>query len=94
MDKNKQAPGEEVELEQVFAVVYIPTSTCELTLNAKVFLDGGLHTVQTVLDFDKVRDAIHEAELGYIPDDAVFTLTEKGKEYADMLREMEDLDAD
>ena len=96
MRESKHNICDKIELEQVYAVVSIPTTTCELTLHAKVFLsDGELHEVEAVMDFDEVRNAIKEAEeAGYIPDDAVFCLTEKGRAYAEELARKEIDDAD
>lgn len=86
-DKNNFTPGEQVELQQEYAVVSIPANTLELTITAKIYADGEVHTVSSTLDFEEVRDAIKEAEEGYIPSDATFSLTPLGEEIAAKLQE-------
>ena len=71
----------EVTIPTDYAVLEIPSQAVEITLSAKVFLDGEIRTVQTTFDFEAIRNAIKEAE-DYISPDDIFTLTEKGIEYA------------
>ena len=75
-------PGETVELQQEYAVLSIPASTLELTVTAKIYINGELHSVSSKLDFEEVRDAIKEAKEGYIPSDAIFSLTPLGEKIA------------
>lgn len=78
---NDENLGKEVDLEQKYAVISIPADAIELFLKAKIVLDNGETTnVETRYTFKEIRDAIKEAEDGYIPRDAVFSLTRKGKE--------------
>ena len=77
--------NEIIELENEFIVLAIPKNTVEITISAKVFNNGELQTVQRAMSFDEVREAFKEAEQGYIPSDAVFSLTPLGKEYVDKL---------
>ena len=85
-DNIRFAPGEQVELKQEYAVLSIPASTLELTVTAKIYVNGELHSVSTKLDFEEVRDAIKEAKEGYIPSDATFSLTPLGEEIAAKLQ--------
>lgn len=81
--KNERITMEEkdfLELEEDFIVIAVPSHTVEVTITAKVFEDGELHTVQKTMDFDEVRRAFKEAHDGYIPSDAVFTLTDIAKD--------------
>lgn len=71
----------EVTIPTAWAVLEVPSQAVEITLMAKVFIDGEIKTVHTIFDFDKVREAIKEAE-DYIGPDDMFELTEKGIQYA------------
>lgn len=73
--------GKEVDITTSYAVLEIPSQAVELTIQAKVYLNGKIHTVQTSLDFDGIRTAIQEAE-DYIGPDDKFVLTEEGERYA------------
>lgn len=75
----------EIELEQKYAVISIPSNTVELAINAKIYLNGELKTVNTTYDMAEVQKAIKEAEDGYIPSDAKFVLTDKGKKIAQLI---------
>lgn len=75
MSKEKYTPGNEVDLPQEFVVIAIPDDTLELEIAAKIYIDGELHEVTRHMDFPEVRSAIREARDGYIPSDALFTLT-------------------
>ena len=77
--------GEIVELENDFIVLAIPTNSVEVTISAKVFHDGELQNVCRTMGLQEIREAFQEAEQGYIPSDAVFTLTPLGKQYVDEL---------
>ena len=79
------AENHEIELEQKYAVISIPSNTVELTINAKIYLNGELKTVNTTYDMADVQKAIKEAEDGYIPSDAKFVLTDKGKVIAKLM---------
>lgn len=81
----------EIELENVFSVIEIPKNCVDIELQCKVMLGGELITVHRHLDLQEVLRAIKEAEDGYIPEEAVFTLTEKGKELARHLMEENDV---
>lgn len=78
--------GEEVELPQDFIVLAIPSATCEVYIEASVFADGELHKVHTTLEFNEVREAIKEAQNGYIPSDAIFQITPLGEKTLEELK--------
>ena len=84
-----------VELTNEYAIVEIPENCIELTLECKVYLDGKLQTVMRTMDMNAIREAFGEyeaaEECGYIPPNAIFTLTEKGKDISNWLDE-EDAD--
>lgn len=74
-----------IELEDEFIVLAIPKDTVEVTISAKVYHDGELLEVRRTMMPHEVREAFKEAETGYIPSDAVFSLTPLGEKYADEL---------
>lgn len=75
----------ELELEQEFIVLAVPRDSVEIEINAKIYKDGELLDVSRTMSMDEVREAIQEAKDCYIPSDAIFTLTDLGKEYAEEL---------
>lgn len=77
--------GEELNLDCEYLVLLVPRDTVELAVTAKVFYNGELIPVNRKMTFAEVREAFKEAEEGYIPSDAKFVLTEKGKEYLQKL---------
>ena len=74
-----------IELENEFIVLAVPKNTVEVTISAKIYHNGELQDVHRTMDFQEVREACKEAEQGYIPSDAVFTLTPLGKKYVEEL---------
>ena len=78
-----------VELTNQYAIVEIPENCVELTLQCKVFLDGKIQTVMRTMSMKEIKEAFAEYEVaeecGYIPPNAVVTLTEEGKRYAEEL---------
>lgn len=85
MDDDKEV----VELTNRYAIVEIPENCVELTLQCKVYLDGRLQTVMRTMSLKEIREAFDEyndaEECGYIPPNALFALTEEGKEYVEDL---------
>ena len=73
--RRKLKPGTALELPQEFIVLAIPDTTVDLDIRATVIDNGEPIRVGKSMDFREVRDAIREALNGYIPSDAVFTLT-------------------
>ena len=76
---------ESMLLEEEYAVVSIPTNTVELTIGAKIYIDGELKEAHKIMNMQDIRKAVSEAEEFYIPEDAVFTLTDEGRKYAETL---------
>ena len=85
MDEEKEI----VELDNAWAIIEIPETCVELTLQCKVYLNGELQTVMRTMSMKEIKEAFAECqaaeECGYIPPNAVFTLTEEGKRYAEEL---------
>ena len=81
MAKSPNQKEQEIIIPTLYAVLEIPSQAVELTIQAKVYLNGEIRTVQTIVDFDGIRTAIQEAE-DYISPDDKFVLTEEGKRYA------------
>lgn len=80
--------GKELDLDCEHLVLLVPKDTVELAITAKVYYNGELIPMNKKMSFAEVREAFEEAEEGYIPSDAKFVITEKGKEYLQKL-EME-----
>lgn len=76
---------EEIELENEFIVLAIPRDTIEVTISAKVYHDGTIQNVSRTMGLSEIREAFKEAEQGYVPSDAVFTLTPLGEQYVEEL---------
>ena len=74
-------PEKEMELNEVRAMVYVPEDAVECIMSCKVFVDGELYTAEKKLTMRDRREAIRKAEDGYIDEDDVFTLTDKGREW-------------
>ena len=79
------AENHEIELEQQYAVISIPVNTVELTVTAKIYDHRELKTVNTTYDMAGVKNAVDEAEQGYIPSDAKFVLAPKGQKIAELM---------
>lgn len=77
---------ETVNLSEEFIVLAIPSSTIEVEIKAKVWHEGKVLDVSKTMSVEEVREAIKEAQNGYIPSDAVFTLTDLGREELEQLR--------
>lgn len=68
-----------MEFEEIPAVFYIPENTISVTIEAKILDENNkLITVTTDYNPAALREAIKDGEQ-FIPDDAVFQLTDKGK---------------
>ena len=77
-----------IELEENYAVITIPKRAIEITLAIKVFIDGKVENVERKMDILEIQEAFKEAvDGGYVPPDAVFTLTEKGRRQLEEMRE-------
>lgn len=64
----------EIELRDEFIVLSVPENTVEVKISAKVWHNGEVLTVERTMPFQEVREAMKEAEEGYMPSNAVFTL--------------------
>ena len=70
---------DEVMLEDVRAILYIPKNTVKLVINATTYENDELHEYSKKIDMDDVRRAIKDAEMNYFEDDDRFVLTESGR---------------
>ena len=74
----------EILLNEKYAIISIPETAVEVELNVKVFTGGGVEKVSRILSMEEIREAFNEYEeaedCGYIPPDATFRLTDKGRE--------------
>ena len=75
----------EIALTDQFMVLAVPERTLEVVITAKVWNDGKVIEVSKTMPYEEVRDAFKDAERNYIPEDAIFALTDLGKEYAGRL---------
>ncbi len=90
----KLSDAELVALDEEFIVLAVPADTVEVEITATVFLDGELKTAYKKMGFAEVRSAMNEAEDGYIPSNAIFTLTKTGEDKLEELlrRYMDDIE--
>lgn len=73
--------GQEVELLEHRAMVYLPEDSVEVLIDATIYEDGEVHHVSKKMTMADIRDAFRKADDGYIDDDDRFTLTDKGLMY-------------
>lgn len=78
----------EVVLNENRAMVYLPEDAVEVRFEAKVYHDGELITAQKILTMGDLREAFRKADEGYIDDDDVFVVTEKGKKWLEKRTEL------
>ena len=83
MDGEKK--GAEIELEQAWAVIGLPTSAVYVSMDVTICLDGEIKKVCTSFDPQEIRTAFRKAEEGYIDEDERFVFTEEGKAYLESL---------
>ena len=84
---SKIEKGQEINLETEKIVVEIPVQAIEVKITAKIYFDGEIHEVENKMSLKEIREAFDDAEENYIPPDASFVITEKGKQY---LKELEE----
>ena len=77
----------EIELCEDYAVIMLPENSVEVRLEVKVFENGELMTVQKTMDFGDIRQAFKMGEEDLFPSDAVYQLTDRGRELKDWLEE-------
>ena len=88
----KKGKEQMIEFAEEYIVLTLPVNTVEVTIQAKVMYKGKLCKAEKTLDAKAVRAAFNEAENGYIPSDAMFTLTDKGRQLVeDLERERNEL---
>ena len=77
----------ELNLDEVRSIIYIPTNSVEIELVCKVYdpEKRNLVTVSKVLGLSDVQRAIDDAEYNYIEDEDKFVLTDIGVKYAEEL---------
>lgn len=75
------------DIEFVDAVFPIPKNAVHIMLEAEIFESGEAHTVKAEFSPSDVRDAINLFEKTVEGDYPKFTLTEKGKEWLNKLRQ-------
>ena len=81
-----ETPDREViELDPEFIVLCIPADSVELDITAKVYVGQKILEVSKHMDFPEVREAIKEAQGGYIPGDALFMLAPTKREKLEAL---------
>ena len=68
-----------VEFTSEYAVFEIPEHTVALNMNLKVFDGEKIVECTKSYSMDEVRNAVDDAKEHYLPEDAVFELTEKGR---------------
>lgn len=73
----------EIELNEAWAVIGLPENTVDAEVHCNVYMDGKIVHVRKPLDMKDVKLAFKKAEDGYIDDDDVFVLTEKGKAFVE-----------
>lgn len=74
---------EMIEIMEDWAVIGLPPHAIEVNIRVKVYENGELFNVEKKLNLDDIREAFQKAKDGYIDDDDVFVLTEKGKAWAE-----------
>ena len=78
--KNELSAEDFLTLDEEFIVLAVPADTVDVDIKAKIYHNGELCKVKKHMDFNEVRSAFAEAESGYIPSDALFSLTPVGEE--------------
>ena len=67
-------------------IVSIPTNTIEMTVKLKIYEDGEIIDAEQVFDLNEIKHAEELFEQCCDGEYPVYTLTEKGEEYAERLR--------
>lgn len=85
-EKERTDSGEEITLCEHRAMIYLPEDSVEVTITAKIYVNGNVCEVGKVMSMSDLREAFRKADDGYIDDDDTFFITEKGKAYLDEVR--------
>ena len=80
--EEKENSQELIELEEDFIVIAVPADTVEIEIKSKFYSQGKLQEVARTMDFPEVRAMFKEAQDGYIPSNAIFSLVDPGKSKA------------
>lgn len=75
-----------IDLMEHRAMIYMPEDAVEVTINAKIYLEGKLMNVSKVMSIAEIREAFQKADDGYIDDEDRFVITEKGKAFLEAMR--------
>lgn len=70
---------EMVELDEHRAMIYLPENAVEIEVKAKVCHEGEIIDASKKMTLEDIREAFRKADDGYIDDDDVFYITDKGK---------------
>lgn len=70
---------ETVELDEHRAMIYLPENAVEIEVKAKVYHEGEIIDASKKMTLEDIREAFRKADDGYIDDDDVFYITDKGK---------------
>ena len=68
-----------VELDEHRAMIYLPENAVEVKVSAKVYHEGEIIDASKKMTLEDIREAFRKADDGYVDDDDVFYLTDKGK---------------
>lgn len=75
--------NEYVELDEHRAIMYLPVNAVKVDISATVFLNGELKKVSMSYGMEEIREMFRKADDGYIDEDDVFTLTDKGRQLSE-----------
>lgn len=75
-----------VELEEENAVVRLPVNTVRIDMKASVFDGERIVEAHRIMDISEIRRAFMLAEEYYDDPDALYAITDKGREYLEYLR--------
>lgn len=84
MDEKNAENG--IELKESYMVLAVPTTAVEITITAKVWVNSEVVEVHKTMQFEEIREAFKEADDGYIPSNAIFTLSDIGREQLEQLK--------
>ena len=75
-----------IELKESYMVLAVPTTAMEITITAKVWANDEVLEVNKTMPFEEIREAFKEADECYIPSNAIFTLSDIGREQLEQLK--------
>jgi len=83
----RRESGEEIELQEHRAMVYLPENAVSVWFNVAVYEDGEIVNVSKKMTMEELREAFRKADDGYIDEDDKFVITEEGKAYLEEMKE-------